>query len=652
MKNSTWCISKANVFALLIIFGLNSHILSAQQIGVLGNAVYISDNDNTPTTTDHTDFGSQTSRTYSVDNTQTSGNTTLTVSSIALSNTTDFVISSGLADNTITKSQTPEPFTVSLLTAVPGTYTSTVTIASDATNDGADNVWIYTISATVTAPQPEIDITGQGTSITDGDSTPSTSDDTDFGSTDVGTPVVHTFTIQNTGSVSLSVGSITFSGINASEFSVTSSPASSVAAGGNTTFDVTFNPTGSGIRSAVISIVNSDSNENPYTFSLQGTGVLPPPEYTYYYETFDSSNGGWAVITSNNDTWVWTNSFPTNELAEGSFWRNNNFNNYNNNVTIEVQSPVLNFTGIQNLRLSVDVKYKVQDNADGMVIKYSVAGGPWTTLGASGQGTNWYEDNASVFGHDAWNGDGHSASPSFNPHNQFSNARIDLSDAIFAGQNHVRFRVQFRSNGSTTDDGVGFDNFRIEGDPTSVLSDASIAPANITSNLRLWLKLNAGVSVSDGDPLTTVEDQAYDVDLDKEDAFADSSLAPTYRDNGTRNMNYNPVADFDHDNREYMNGKGGFYSQDYFAVFRSDDVVDTQTGSKSPGRQFAIGGRFSSVSFHEDPTGLGLGSTSGRYSNEVISHTIDSYPLSGPQMKILMVVHIRQAQRVLAIMYL
>jgi len=70
--------------------------------------------------------------------------------------------------------------------------------------------------------------------------------------------------------------------------------------------------------------------------------------------------------------------------------------------------------------------------------------------------------------------------------------------------------------------------------------------------------------------------------------------------------------------------------QNYFVVVRSDDDVDTQTGSFSPGRQFAIGGRFSSFSFHEDPTGLGLGSTSGRYSNEVISHNIDSYPLSGP----------------------
>ncbi|MBT8272404.1 MAG: hypothetical protein KJO77_01270, partial [Bacteroidia bacterium] len=499
MKTSTWLLSRVLSYSVVLVFTVFFSNSYAQQIGVLGNSQYIADNDTTPSTTDFTDFNSQTSRTFFIDNVQTSGNTTLTVSSISLSNTTDFSISSGLADNTITKSQAPEPFTISLLTASPGTYTSTVTIASDASNDGGDNVWIYSITATV------VPTYGQ-------------------------------------------------------------------------------------------------------------------PQYTLYYENFDVNNGGWTVVTSTNDSWTWTNTFPTTELGEGSFWRNTNFNNYTNNTDIVIQSPQLDFTGLQNIQLSLDVKYKTENNVDGMIIQYSVAGGAYVTLGASGSGTNWYEDNASVFGTDAWNGDGHTSTPSFNPHNQFSNARITLTDAIFANQNNVRFRIQFRSSSSGTNDGVAFDNFRIEADPSTALNSASIAPANITGDLRLWLKTNAGVSVSDGAALTNWEDQAYDTALDKEDASASSALAPTYRDNGNRNINYNPVVDFDHNNTEYMNGKGGFYSRDYFVVVRSDDDVDTSTGSFVPGRQFAIGGRFASIAFHEDPTGLGLGSTTGRYSNEVISH--------------------------------
>ena len=90
--------------------------------------------------------------------------------------------------------------------------------------------------------------------------------------------------------------------------------------------------------------------------------------------------------------------------------------------------------------------------------------------------------------------------------------------------------------------------------------------------------------------------------------------------------NFNPVADFDHNNVEYMNGKGGYYAKEYFVVFRSDDEIAPATGSISPGRQFAIGGRFSDDAFHEDPTGLGMGSSTNRYSNEIIAHNISSFP--------------------------
>ncbi len=127
-------------------------------------------------------------------------------------------------------------------------------------------------------PEPEIDIRGNGTTISDGDSSPSSSDHTDFGSAEAGSgTLVRTFTIDNLGDSELTltggVPLVSLSGAAAGDFSVTQDPAGTVAAGGSTSFQVTFAPTAAGTRSAVVSIANDDSDENPYSFAIQGTGI-------------------------------------------------------------------------------------------------------------------------------------------------------------------------------------------------------------------------------------------------------------------------------------------------------------------------------------------------------------------------------------------
>jgi trimeric autotransporter adhesin len=149
-----------------------------------------------------------------------------------------------------------------------------LTNSGSGTNSGGTTAYFNVSGGGSCASAPEIDIQGNSNSINTGDNTPSATDDTDFGSVNftLGT-VVHTFTIENTGSASLTIGAITFSGTNASDFTLTSSPAASVSASGTTTFSVTFNPSATGVRTATISIVNNDSDENPYTFDLVGTGT-------------------------------------------------------------------------------------------------------------------------------------------------------------------------------------------------------------------------------------------------------------------------------------------------------------------------------------------------------------------------------------------
>lgn len=123
--------------------------------------------------------------------------------------------------------------------------------------------------------QREADVKGNNVSIADGDATPSATDSTLFGSVSIGSSRSVTYTILNSGIGNLTLSGtpkVAVSGTHSSDFTVTTQPSSPVAASGTTTFVVKFTPSAAGVRSAELSIANDDSNENPYNFSIQGTG--------------------------------------------------------------------------------------------------------------------------------------------------------------------------------------------------------------------------------------------------------------------------------------------------------------------------------------------------------------------------------------------
>ena len=138
----------------------------------------------------------------------------------------------------------------------------------------ADDIGAFELE--VAATNPEIDVQGNSVSIASGDTTPSTTDHTDFGSVDAtsGT-LVRTFTINNSGTAALTLSGanpVSISGANAGDFTVTTQPAGSVAASGSATFQITFDPSAVGVRTATVTIANNDSDEGSYTFAIQGTG--------------------------------------------------------------------------------------------------------------------------------------------------------------------------------------------------------------------------------------------------------------------------------------------------------------------------------------------------------------------------------------------
>jgi hypothetical protein len=126
---------------------------------------------------------------------------------------------------------------------------------------------------TVATSGAEIEVQGQGVSIASGDTTPGLADGTDFGAAALNSPVVRILTIQNTGTADLTLGTVTTSGAHAGDFVLTSQPAAPVTAGSSTTFQITFTPSDKGLRTATLSIPTNDSDEQPYTFAVQGSGA-------------------------------------------------------------------------------------------------------------------------------------------------------------------------------------------------------------------------------------------------------------------------------------------------------------------------------------------------------------------------------------------
>lgn len=127
-----------------------------------------------------------------------------------------------------------------------------------------------TSSVTTTLIVPDVEVRGNNAVITDGDTSPTATDHTDFGSVGlINSNLVRTYTITNGGLGTLTLQNVTATG----DFTVITQPSLSIAPGGSSSFQVRFDPSGVGIRSATVWITNNVTGKNPYDFRVQGTGV-------------------------------------------------------------------------------------------------------------------------------------------------------------------------------------------------------------------------------------------------------------------------------------------------------------------------------------------------------------------------------------------
>ncbi|WP_276974223.1 choice-of-anchor D domain-containing protein [Flavobacterium filum] len=175
---------------------------------------------------------------------------------------------SGLSVNTST----------GLISGTP-TVTGTFFITIIATNPSGFDEQTHIL--TITNPGPEINIrgaTGGTNNIISGNIIPNPLNNTLFGSVAIGGSQDKDYRIENIGISLLTLSGtprVEITGLNAGDFTVITQPSATLNAGANSVFVIRFSPLGGGIRTAEVSILNDDSDENPYTFTIQGNGLAP-----------------------------------------------------------------------------------------------------------------------------------------------------------------------------------------------------------------------------------------------------------------------------------------------------------------------------------------------------------------------------------------
>ena len=161
---------------------------------------------------------------------------------------------------------------------------------------------------------PDIEILGNGTPIPYQDETPDTGDGTHFGAADVsGQSVTRTFSIRNNGSQTLNLTGTTapvqvLVG-NTSDFAVVQQPSTSIAPNNSSDFQVRFDPTALGTRSALLVVYNNDPDEGNYSFRVAGSGEdeQPPPpptgepEVTVRYDSVNLTDGQSSPVDFGTD---------------------------------------------------------------------------------------------------------------------------------------------------------------------------------------------------------------------------------------------------------------------------------------------------------------------------------------------------------------
>ena len=251
------------------------------EINLQGNAVSIPDGNTTVSANNNTNFGlvnvgTSVSKTFVIQNTNSG---TLIVSSM-------FMDGANAGDFTIIGPNTPftvgpnvsQSITVTFNTPILGLRSAKLNVVS---SDFDENTYDFVLQAT--GASYEINVQGNSTTINSGSTTFNTTDNTDFGPVVYNNPIVKTFNIQNTGTGTLSINGMSFSGTNTSVYSFVNAPSFPVILNGGSSlsFSVQYLSPVPATNVATLSILNSDMDEATYTFNIQAKSLMDVGIATY-----------------------------------------------------------------------------------------------------------------------------------------------------------------------------------------------------------------------------------------------------------------------------------------------------------------------------------------------------------------------------------
>lgn len=281
---------------------------AAPEVDVTGSGISIVDGDNTPSSSDNTSFGSANTgdaitKSFVISN---GGAGALNIAGISFSgaNASEFTLVSAPTFPLMVASGSMQTISVKFMPTATGTRNATVHIQN---NDAFEGMYDFALSG-VGVESPEIVLEGNGANIIDGDVTPGTINNTDFGDVNVSSSVSKSFVIKNTGAGNLNVTGVTFSGTNAADFTLVGAPTFPLSIATASTFTVTakFTPAAAGSRTATLSIANNDVDEATFDFGIKGNGltttgiVAASGAYTLKVYPNPTSDAATVALTLNN----------------------------------------------------------------------------------------------------------------------------------------------------------------------------------------------------------------------------------------------------------------------------------------------------------------------------------------------------------------
>ena len=226
--------------------------------------------------TDAIDFGIQVAGIPAIGNFYivNQGSGSLIITNVTAGNG-DFSVSSLPSSNLLVDDTTY--FEITFLSSVPGTFTENIIVESE-DNDEGNFTFPATVQVTATA-EPEI-VVLEGISndaLISGATFP-----VDFGTVEQNDDRVVEFTIKNIGNDDLNISDINITGTN---FTITSSPISTVLQKDSAIFELNFNSAVLGATTETITIISNDSDEGNFTFNVSAFVLTPGvPEISVFHD--------------------------------------------------------------------------------------------------------------------------------------------------------------------------------------------------------------------------------------------------------------------------------------------------------------------------------------------------------------------------------